>query len=93
MVNIKGVGVQSHFGVYSFNGQFRTGVHKYFKSEKEAGEYYRSIKHEYIRKVLKSYEGRIPDYVMNYCLKFEFEMDDYLRNVDEEDDLGMKESG
>lgn len=23
---------------------------------------------------------------MNYCLKFEFEMDDYLRNVDEEDE-------
>ena len=73
-------------GVYSFNGQFRTGVHKYFKSEEVAGEYYRSIKHEYIKKVLKSYEGRIPDYVMNYCLKFEFEMDDYLRNVDEEDE-------
>ena len=65
-------------GVYTFDGKFRTGVHKHFKSEIEAGEYYRKIKHEYVRKVLKSYEGRIPDYVMNYCLRFEFEMDDYL---------------
>ena len=64
-------------GVYTFDGKFRTGVHKHFKSEIEAGEYYRKIKHEYVRKVLKSYEGRIPDYVMNYCLRFEFEMDDY----------------
>lgn len=70
-------------GAYAFNGRFRTGVHKNFKSEKDAGEYYRSIKHEYVKKVLKSYEGRIPDYVMNHCLKFEFEMDDYLDNVDE----------
>lgn len=70
-------------GAYSFNGQFRTGVHKNFKNEKDAGEYYRSIKHEHVKKVLKSYEGKIPDYVMNYCLKFEFEMDDYLENVDE----------
>ena len=65
-------------GIYAFDGQFRTGVHKHFKSEIEAGEYYRKIKHEYVRKVLKSYEGRIPDYVMNYCLRFEFEMDDCL---------------
>ena len=65
-------------GAYTFDGKFRTGVHKHFKSEIEAGEYYRKIKHEYVRKVLKSYEGRIPDYVMNYCLRFEFEMDDYL---------------
>ena len=50
----------------------------FIKSEIEAGEYYRKIKHEYVRKVLKSYEGRIPDYVMNYCLRFEFEMDDCL---------------
>ena len=64
-------------GAYTFDGKFRTGVHKHFKSEIEAGEYYRKIKHEYVRKVLKSYEGRIPDYVMNYCLRFEFEMDDY----------------
>lgn len=48
------------------------------ESEDEAGEYYRKIKYEYVRKVLKSYEGRIPDYVMNYCLRFEFEVDDGL---------------
>lgn len=70
-------------GVCAFDGKFRTGTNKNFKNEKDAGEYYRNIKHEYVKKVLKSYEGKIPDYVMNYCLKFEFEMDDYLENVDE----------
>ena len=73
----KGIWRVNPCGMYAFDGKFKTGVHKSFKSEDDAGEYYRKIKHEYVRKVLKSYEGRIPDYVMNYCLRFEFEVDDY----------------
>lgn len=77
--NHKGQWRVKPLGIKEFDGKFRTGVHKHFKNEKDAGEYFRAIKREYVLKVLKSYEEKIPEYVMNFCVKFEFEMDDYLR--------------
>lgn len=56
-------------GTKTDDGKCRTGVHKYFKTQDEAWEYYKRIKGEYVRKVLGEYEGAIPDYVKNFVLK------------------------
>ena len=48
---------------------FRTGVHKNFKNERDAWEYYKNIKRKYVEKVLREYEGVVPEYILNCCRK------------------------
>lgn len=50
-------------------GNLEHGVHKLFENEKDAWEYYKNIKREYVEKILDSYGDEIPIYVKNLCLK------------------------